>query len=51
MVLWRSQNKQSIAKTAEHFGISTPSVKRAWRRAQAEEWLKAMPQHESLSSV
>ncbi|MDX5976214.1 recombinase family protein [Halomonas sp. XH26] len=39
VALWRSQNKQSIAKTAKHFGISTPSVKRACRKAAEEGWL------------
>ncbi|WP_445012039.1 recombinase family protein [Vreelandella stevensii] len=39
VALWRWHHKQSIAKTAEHFGISTPSVKRAWRKAIAHGWL------------
>jgi len=39
VALWRLQNKQSISKTAEHFGISTPSVKRAWRKAAEQGWL------------
>lgn len=39
VALWRCQNKQSISKTAEHFGISTPSVKRAWRKATEQGWL------------
>ncbi|XKH61350.1 recombinase family protein [Halomonas sediminis] len=40
VALWRWEHNETIAKTAEHFGISTPSVKRAWRRARAEGWLK-----------
>lgn len=37
---WRWQNSETITETAKHFGISVPSVKRAWREAQAKGWLK-----------
>ncbi|MGQ4879213.1 recombinase family protein [Billgrantia sp. LNSP4103-1] len=36
---WRWENSETISRTAQHFGISVPSVKRAWRRARAEGWL------------
>lgn len=40
VALWRLEHNETITKTAEHFGISTPSVKRAWRRARDEGWLE-----------
>ncbi|MGY4878994.1 recombinase family protein [Vreelandella aquamarina] len=36
---WRWRNQESIAKTAKHFGISEPSVKRACRLAREQGWL------------
>lgn len=51
VALWRWKNSETITKTAKHFGISTPSVKRAWKRAKAENWLVAISQHENSSSV
>ncbi|MGM0695140.1 MAG: recombinase family protein, partial [Pseudomonadota bacterium] len=41
VALWRWEHNETITKTAEHFGISTPSVKRAWRRANQEGWLES----------
>lgn len=41
VALWRWENTETITRTAEHFGISTPSVKRAWRRARQEGWLES----------
>lgn len=41
VALWRWKHNETITKTAEHFGISTPSVKRAWRRAKLEGWFKS----------
>jgi putative DNA-invertase from lambdoid prophage Rac len=38
---WRWSNNETITRTAQHFRISVPSVKRAWRRAREEGWLKA----------
>lgn len=40
VALWRWENTETITRTAEHFGISTPSVKRAWRKAKSEGWLE-----------
>lgn len=40
VALWRFENNETITRTAQHFGISTPSVKRAWRRAREEGWLE-----------
>ena len=33
VALWRAENSASISQTAEHFGISTASVKRALNAA------------------
>lgn len=41
---WRAENGASIAQTAEHFGISTASVKRALREKSADEQLTGSEQ-------
>lgn len=37
VAMWRSVHEESIANTAKHFGVSTSTVKRAWRRALASK--------------
>lgn len=34
IIAWRRETKASIAQTAEHWGVSTATVKRAWKAVQ-----------------